>query len=54
MALELENSNLWRRISKDEKTRLQNQNSNYTMKNTSRGPKHLFDLDYFSNYVSSN
>ena len=37
-----------------EKTRLQNQNSNYMMKNTSRGPKNLFDLDDFSNYGSSN
>ena len=37
-----------------EKTRLRNQNSNYMMKNTSRRPKNLFDLDYFTNYVSSN
>ena len=35
------------RISKDEKTRLRNQNSNYMMKNTSRGPKNLYDLDDF-------
>ena len=39
---------------KDEKTRLRNQDSNYMMKNTSRGPKNLFELDEFSNYVSSN
>ena len=37
-----------------EKTRLRNQNSNYMMKNTSRGLKNLFDLDDFWNYVSSN
>ena len=37
-----------------EKTRLRNQNSNYMMKNTSRRPKNLFDLDDFLNYVSSN
>ena len=42
------------RILKDEKTRLQNQNSNYMMKNMSRRPKNLFDLDDFVNYVSSN
>ena len=34
------------------KTRLRNQNSNYMMKNTSRGPKNLFDLDHLSNYRS--
>ena len=34
-------------ISKDEKTRLWNQNC--MMKNTSRGPKNLFDLNDFSN-----
>ena len=39
---------------KIKKTRLRNQNSNYMMKNTSMGPKHLFDLGNFSNYVSSN
>ena len=50
-------SNIWTfysRITKDEKTRPRNQNSNYMMKNTSRQPKNLFDLDDFSNYVSSN
>ena len=42
------------RISKDEKTRLRNQNSNYMMKNRFRWPKNLFDVDDFSNYVNSN
>ena len=41
----------YRRI---KKTRLRNQNSNYMMKNTSRGRKTLLDLDDFSNYVSLN
>ena len=57
MAFELKHSKFlfyYSRISKAEKTRLRNQNSNYMMKNTSRGPKNLFDLDDFSNYVSSN
>ena len=46
--------NYYSRISKDEKTRLRKENSNYMMKNTSRAPKNLFDLDDFSNYVSPN
>ena len=41
----------YRRI---KKTRLQNQNSNYMMKSSSRGPKNLFDSDDFLNYMSSN
>ena len=54
MAFEWNIQTYYSRISKAEKTRLRNQNSNYMMKNTSRGPKNLFDLDDFSNYVSSN
>ena len=54
MAFELKHSNLLQWVSKDEKGRLRNQNSNYMMKKTSREPKNLFDLDDFSNYVSSN
>ena len=38
----------------DEKTRLQYQTWNYMMKNRSRGPKNLFNLDDLSNYRSSN
>ena len=41
----------YRRI---KKTGLRNQNSNYMMKDTSGGPKNLFVLDDFSNYVTSN
>ena len=37
-----------------ENDRIRNKNSYCIMKNTSRGPKNLFDLDGFSNYVSSN
>ena len=36
------------------KTWPRNQNLNYMMKNTSREPKNLSDLDDFSNYVSLN
>ena len=46
MAFKLKHSNLLQK--------LRNQNSNYMMKNTSRGPKNLFDLDHLSNYRSLN
>ena len=54
MAFELKHSNLLSIIPEDEKSKPQNQNSNYIMINTSGGPKNLLDLDGFLNYVSSN
>ena len=47
MTFELKHSRLLQQNIKDEKSRLRNQNSNYMMKNTSRGPKKFVRFRWF-------
>ena len=54
MAFELKHLNLPQQNIEEWKTKLRNQNSNYMIKNTSRGPKNVFNLDDLSNNRSSN